>query len=231
MAFIQLERVSFEYPSVPIEAQSLKVSFLNILKGKIHPVRQVRAIDDLSLVIHSGERVGVRGPNGAGKTSLLRILASIFRPTVGVAIIEEQVNPLLGLGAGINLEMSADSNIRLLLRIDGIVPEPNLVNEIWEFTEIADEFRDLPLRTFSSGMLMRLLFAAATTRPSPILIMDEWLSVGDASFIEKATLRLKSCIDAAKILVLASHSDSLLESLCTRIITLKNGKIVEDRAM
>lgn len=228
MASIVLDRVSFDYPVVPLEAQSLKLSFLNLLSGNIGRIQWIRAIDDISLSITSGERVGLRGANGAGKTSLLRLLASIYQPTAGKVTVSGWTNPLLSLGAGANLELSAESNIRLLLRIDGLKPDDALVEEVWQFTEIGDNFRHMPLRVFSAGMLMRVLFSVATAQPAPIIIMDEWLSVGDQTFVEKASARLKACVDQAKILVLASHSDVLLNSLCTRIITLEHGKVVKD---
>ncbi|MDP3548718.1 MAG: hypothetical protein Q8S29_21290, partial [Phreatobacter sp.] len=120
----------------------------------------------------------------------------------------------------------ADANIRMLLRIDGTTPTDDLVDDIWAFVGIEDRFRQMPLRSFSSGMRIRLLFSVATRVKADILLLDEWLSVADAAFANKAEQRLAEFIDQAKILVFASHNRKVLASLCTRIVVLSAGRIV-----
>jgi lipopolysaccharide transport system ATP-binding protein len=126
--------------------------------------------------------------------------------------------------------MAAEANIRTLLRIDGIEPTAGLVDDIWAFTEIDERFRRLPLRSFSSGMRLRLLFAVATSVEADVVLLDEWLSVADRSFAMKAEERLRTFIDRAKILVFASHSERTIRALATEVVTLAAGRIVAQGA-
>ena len=134
--------------------------------------------------------------------------------------------PLLGLSAGANLDLVATDNISLLLRIGGRRPTPAIIDDIWAFTELEDRMRRLPLRTFSSGMLMRVLFATATAFPADILLLDEWLSVVDERFSAKSERRLLELVDGAAIVMLASHDQELLRRVCNRIVPLDRGRIV-----
>lgn len=231
MTCVDLRDVTLDYPIIAPDHYSLKKTVLSFFDPKRRPaVTTIRALDRISLTMGPGSRIGLHGPNGCGKSTLLRVIAGIYPPTCGRRVVEGRMSVLLGLGAGSNSEMSADANIRMLLRIEGIEPAPKLVDEIWEFTEIGDEFRRLPLRSFSSGMQLRVLFAVATAIRTDILLLDEWLSVADEHFTDKAQRRLLELVDTAKILFLASHDRKLLEKVCTHIVNLDHGRIVDVHA-
>ena len=132
----------------------------------------------------------------------------------------------INVNAGAHLDFVAADNIRLLLRIGGRKPTQAVVDEIWAFTELDDRMRQLPLRMFSSGMLMRVLFATATAFPADILLLDEWLSVVDENFSAKAEQRLMKLVAQAAIVIIASHDQALLQRTCTSVINLDHGRVV-----
>ncbi len=156
----------------------------------------------------------------------MRLIAGVYPPTSGRVEITGTVMPLLGLNAGANPDFAAEDNIGLLLRISGRRPTPEIVERIWAFTEIENRMRRLPLRMFSSGMLMRVLFATATAFPADILLLDEWLSMVDAGFAAKAEKRLMKLVSMATVVVIASHDQALLRRICTEIVNLDRGRIV-----
>lgn len=189
----------------------------------------VRSLTDITLEIKDGERIGLLGPNGAGKSTLLRVLGGAYIPTGGEAIIEGKVGSLIDVSLGIDSESTGIENIYLraaLLQIPKKVVDEQL-DSIIEFTELG-EFINMPVRTYSSGMHMRLAFAVSTMIRPEILLMDEWLSVGDLNFQKKAEQRLNDLIKRSSILVIASHSRQLIEKCCTRAILLENGHIRMD---
>jgi lipopolysaccharide transport system ATP-binding protein len=141
-------------------------------------------------------------------------------------VVAGNVVPLLGLNAGVNMDFVAADNISLLLRISGRKPTPALIDDIWAFTELEERMQRLPLRMFSSGMLMRVLFATATAFPADILLLDEWLSVVDENFSAKAEQRLLKLVSQAAIVIIASHDHELLRRTCTSIVNLDHGRIV-----
>jgi homopolymeric O-antigen transport system ATP-binding protein len=225
-ASIRLRNVSLDYPLYGAYDFSLKRRLLGRLIKEPSTTRTIRAIDDMSIDAAAGTRIGLFGPNGSGKSTLLRLIAGVYPPTRGHVEITGTVMPLLGLNAGINLDFAAADNISLLLRISGQRPAPAVVDEIWAFTELEERMRHVPLRMFSSGMLMRVLFATATAFPADILLLDEWLSVVDESFSAKAENRLLRLVAMAAIVVIASHDQALLRRFCTKIIRLDRGRIV-----
>lgn len=189
----------------------------------------VRSLNDITLEIKDGERIGLLGPNGAGKSTLLRVLGGAYIPTGGEAIIGGKVGSLIDVSLGIDSESTGIENIYLraaLLQIPKKVVDEQL-DSIIEFTELG-EFINMPVRTYSSGMHMRLAFAVSTMIRPEILLMDEWLSVGDLNFQKKAEQRLNDLIKRSSILVIASHSRQLIEKCCTRAILLENGHIRMD---
>ncbi len=227
MAHLRLTDAVVDVPAVEPGSYSLKLALLGLVgRGRRQPLPTIRIIDGISLALEPGMRIGVQGPNGAGKSTLLRVLAGIYPLSGGTYERSGRVSTLLGLEAGINPEMPAEANIRTLLRIDGIEPTPGLVDDIWTFTEIDDRYRRLPLRSFSTGMRLRLLFAVATSVEADIVLLDEWLSVADRSFAAKAEERLRTFIDRAKILVFASHSEETIRALATEVVTIGAGRIV-----
>jgi lipopolysaccharide transport system ATP-binding protein len=228
MVSITLSHVSLDYPLYGAYDFSMKRRLLGRLINERSEMRTIRALDDISIEVAAGARIGLAGPNGSGKSTLLRLLAGVYPPTSGRLERRGNITPLLGLSAGANLDFAAADNIRLLLRIGGRKPTAAIVDEIWAFTELDDRMRQLPLRMFSSGMLMRVLFATATAFPADILLLDEWLSVVDEKFSAKAEQRLLKLVSMAAIVIIASHDQPLLRRTCTSIVTLDQGRIVSD---
>jgi lipopolysaccharide transport system ATP-binding protein len=226
MASIRLGNACLDYPLYGARDFSIKHRLLGRLIEEPGPVRTFRAIDDVSIEAATGARIGVSGPNGSGKSTLLRVIAGVYPPTSGSVEITGTVMPLLGLNAGANPDLAAADNISLLLRIGGRKPTPDVIDEIWAFAELEERMRSLPLRVFSSGMMMRLLFATATAFPADILLLDEWLSAVDERFSAKAENRLLMLFSMAEIVVMASHNQALLRRSCTKIINLDHGRIV-----
>ena len=225
MVKISLRNVCLDYPLYGAYDFSIKRRVLGRLIREPSSTRTIRAHDNVSIEAAAGARIGLAGPNGSGKSTLLRLIAGVYPATSGKIEVTGNVMPLLGLNAGANADFVAADNINLLLRISGRKPTPRIVDEIWAFTELEERMRHLPLRMFSSGMLMRVLFATATAFPADILLLDEWLSVVDENFSAKAEQRLLKLVQLAAIVIIASHDQGLLRRTCTRIVTLDHGRI------
>lgn len=234
MSKIELEQISVDIPIFNSHGRSLKKKVMGIATGghigsTDSGMTIVRCIDNLSVSIHEKERVGLVGHNGAGKSSLLRVLGRVYTPTSGKAVIKGQIGSLIDISLGIDSEATGLENIYLRAALLGIpkkLVEKELDNLI-EFSELGD-FIHLPVRTFSTGMHMRLAFAVSTMIQPDILLMDEWLSVGDQNFQKKAEKRLNNLIERSNILIIASHSRSLIEKCCTRVLWLEHGKLKMD---
>jgi len=192
----------------------------------------VRALDGISFEIREGDRVGLIGDNGAGKTSLLRTLSGIYEPLEGRLETRGRIVTLLDFSFGIDPESTGYDNILLRGIMAGLHPREirSKIEEIAEFTELGD-YLQMPVRTYSTGMQLRLAFAASTSVEADILLMDEWLSVGDEAFSEKASRRLHDLVHRSSILVMASHSLKLIEAVCNRVFRLERGRIVEQSAI
>ena len=169
---------------------------------------------------------GIIGPNGAGKTTLLKVLAGIYEPSRGRIASSGRVTALLDATVGLNPDATGRENIILRGMYMDIHPREmrRRVDEVAAFTELGD-YLDMPVRTYSSGMMIRLAFGVSTCIPPEILVMDEWLAAGDANFLAKAQKRMEEFVRDANILVLASHSLPLLKDWCNRGILLQHGKI------
>jgi len=226
MANITLRDICLDYPLYGAYDFSLKRRLLGRLAGAAAPIQTIRAIHNISIEASAGARIGLAGPNGSGKSTLLRLIAGVYPASSGHVEITGNIMPLLGLNAGANLDFVAADNIRLLLRISGRKPTQAIVDDIWAFTELDERMQRLPLRTFSSGMLMRVLFATATAFPADILLFDEWLSVVDEKFSAKAEERLRKLVSLAAIVIIASHDQALLHRTCTSVIHLDRGRFV-----
>jgi lipopolysaccharide transport system ATP-binding protein len=189
----------------------------------------VRALDGVSFDIRAGDRVGLVGHNGAGKSTMLRMLCGIYEPIAGSLTVEGRVATLLELQLGIDPDATGYENIMLRGVMAGLKLREirARIDEIAEFTELGD-YLGMPVRTYSSGMLLRLAFAVSTSVEADILLMDEWLSVGDADFSRRASQRLDKLVERTPILVLASHSPALIRRLCTRVFRLAHGKLTEE---
>src|SRR4030081_1142796 len=231
MAFLRLRNLSVEFPIYQGSSRSLKKLLVatttqgNLARDATHRIN-VRALNDINLDIEDGDRVGLIGANGAGKTTLLRILAGIYLPTRGQVYSSGKVSALLDVSVGLNPEATGRENIILRGMYMNIHPREMRarVDDIAAFTELG-AYLDMPTRTYSSGMMIRLGFAVSTCVPPEILVMDEWLSAGDASFLEKAQRRMETFVGSSSILVLASHSADLLRKWCNRGILLQHGRI------
>jgi len=195
-------------------------------------VTVVQALKGISLDIKAGDRVGLMGHNGAGKTSLLRMLAGIYEPSTGQIQVRGKISSFINLGLGLDHEATGAENILLcgLMFGLGIDEIKRLTPSIGEFSGLGD-FLDMPVRTYSSGMLMRLVFSIVTSVHAEILLMDEWLSVGDADFVVHAEARLRKLVDEASILVLATHDEEIVKGLCNVIVRLEHGEIVSVERM
>jgi len=232
MSVVLLDQLSIEFPILHTGHRSFKKTMLARATGgmilqdaQAAPV--VRALSDISGAMQAGDRVGLIGPNGAGKTTLLRAIAEIYEPTRGSVYTEGRVMALLDLSLGMNHDISGHENIRLRGRYLGLNAREidALAPEIAAFTELGD-YLDMPTRTYSSGMLLRLAFAIATSIRPDILLLDEWMLAGDATFVSKARARMERFVEQTKILVLASHSEAIIRQWCNKAMFLKGGELV-----
>lgn len=231
MALINLNHIGVEFPIFNAHNRSLKNKVLNMATGGKIELRSskltvIKSLQDISLYLTDGDRLGLIGHNGAGKTTLLRVLSGIYVPTSGDCVIEGKCVSLINIQLGINHEETGRSNIRLRAAMMGMRPKQieEKIEEISEFSGLG-HFLDMPFRTYSSGMQIRLAFATSTSIDPEILIMDEWLSAGDENFQEKANQRMDQLLDKTRILILASHSRELLSKNCSKLLWLEHGKI------
>jgi homopolymeric O-antigen transport system ATP-binding protein len=186
----------------------------------------VRALDDLSLTLKDGDRLGIIGHNGAGKSTLLRVCAGVYAPTQGSFRIEGRISPLFNTSPGLDLDDTGYENIVTCGLFLGMTAKEiaEKTPDIEQFCELGD-YLSLPVRTYSAGMLTRLGFAIATAIDPEILVLDEGLGAGDARFTERAEKRIDSLVERSSILILASHSDSLIRRMCNRAILLRSGRL------
>jgi ABC-type polysaccharide/polyol phosphate transport system ATPase subunit len=231
MARIQVDQVSVQFPIYNANTRSLKTRLMHMTTGgRIGRDAGnrvcVEALSDVTLTFEHGDRVGLVGHNGAGKTTLLRVLAGIYEPVRGSVYSEGNVVPLFDMSLGMNPEATGFENIMLRARFLGLEGKKisTSMNEIAAFTELGD-YLAMPVRTYSTGMAVRLAFAVSTSIEPEIMLMDEWIGAGDAAFLEKASHRLNDFIGRAGILVVASHSTALLESNCNKGVLMRAGKV------
>lgn len=234
MAQINLKNVVVDIPIFNSQGRSLKKTVMGVATGGRIGLTEagktmVRSLDEISIEIKPRERIGLVGHNGAGKSTLLRVLGKVYEPSSGIAEINGSIGSLIDISLGIDGEATGIENIYLRAALLGISKKEvdQELDSLIEFTELGD-FINMPVRTYSTGMHMRLAFAVSTMIHPDILLMDEWLSVGDASFQHKAEERLNGLIERSNILVIASHSRHLIERCCTRVIWLEHGKIKMD---
>lgn len=234
MARVLLENVSVDIPVFTSESRSLRKSLLRFGGGSGRLKQEsghvvARALNSLSLDLRDGDRLGLVGVNGAGKTTLLRVLAGTYPPTGGRIRSEGRVASLLDVSLGLDYELSGLQNIYLKALFHGI-SRAEIDGRLQEIVDFADlgEFINLPVRTYSSGMVLRLAFSIITSMVPDIILMDEWVGVGDSHFIEKATERLESFVGQSSILVLASHSEPLIRKVCNRAVLMSQGNILSD---
>lgn len=230
MVAIDLEKVNLEFRVRRYKRLSLKEFLVRGMFSKAaNPVIQVHALQDVSLRVHEGERVGVIGHNGAGKSTLLKLLAGIYPPTAGSRSVRGRISSLFDITLGFEQDASGYENIYYRSYLQGETPQSvkGKVQEIAEFSELG-EFLDMPVRYYSAGMMIRLAFAIATAIEPEILIVDEVLAVGDLAFQQKATQRIRAMMAQARLMVIVSHDLERMRDLCTRIVWMDHGKVMMD---
>jgi lipopolysaccharide transport system ATP-binding protein len=234
-ALIVVDGLSVFFPLYHSNARSLKKTVFAAASGRLGKDTQqrivVQALRDISFTLKGGDRLGLVGANGAGKTTLLRTLAGIYEPVMGHVRVQGSLNTLLDAGVGMNTELTGRENIMLRGLYNGLSKPmmARLQEDVSEFAGLGD-FLDLPVRIYSSGMTVRLGFALATAIRPQILLMDEWILAGDAEFLERATERLEAMVRGADILVLSTHNVPIVQTWCTRVLWLDQGRIRADGA-
>lgn len=234
MAIVEFSNVSVDFPIYNASGRSLKKSLMRVATGgQLGADEQgrvvVRALEDLNFTLQDGDRVGLVGHNGAGKSTLLRLLSGVYQPSIGTARIDGEVGSLLDISLGINGEATGRENIYMRGGLLGLKRSEvtRQLDEIIAFSELGD-FIDMPVRTYSTGMHLRLAFSVSTVLRPEILLMDEWLSVGDESFRHKAEARMAEIVQSTHILVIASHSRALIHNTCNRVLWLEHGHLKMD---
>ncbi|MGG6897393.1 ABC transporter ATP-binding protein [Rhizobium sp. BR 315] len=228
MAHIHLEDVSISYPIFNSHSRSLRTAVFSKLGGKIvshNRTLVVEAIKGLSLHLEDGDRIALLGHNGAGKTTLLRALAGVYPPQSGQIEISGRISSFTDITLGMDMEASGWENIVFRCAFMGLsfAEAKALAPSIAEFSELG-EFLDMPVRTYSAGMFVRLAFAISTSIDPDIVIMDEMISAGDAQFVEKARQRIEKILGNASIFVIASHDVAITRQFCTKALWLEKGK-------
>ncbi|MBV8426648.1 MAG: ABC transporter ATP-binding protein [Hyphomicrobiales bacterium] len=229
MAHIRLIDVGVEFPIHNAHSRSLQLQVFGKLGGKLAQHKQavfVQALQGVNLSFQDGDRIGIIGHNGAGKTTLLRVLAGVYEPTFGTMSLEGRLSSFTDITLGMDPEATGLENIIFRCVFMGLsfLEARRLSPSIQEFSELG-EFLRLPVRTYSTGMFLRLAFAISTSIEPDIIIMDEMISGGDARFMERAKARLTSLLERTKILVLATHSIEIMQSLCNKVVWLDHGEI------
>lgn len=233
MASIDVVNVSVEFPVYTAVGRSIRAEMLRRIGGRIQEGQEggrlvVRALRNINLSLRPGHRLGLIGPNGAGKSTLLRLLSGVYEPPFGSIAINGNVSSMLNVMLGIDPELNGYDNIVLrgVLLGMSIAEARARTPEIAEFSDLG-EFLELPVRTYSAGMMLRLAFAISTATRPDIVLLDEVIGVGDTAFSTKARARIQEMVDNASILVLASHDHGVLSTFCNQIAVLQAGEIVD----
>ncbi|SFT42727.1 galactan export ABC transporter ATP-binding subunit Wzt/RfbE [Geodermatophilus amargosae] len=218
-----------DFPIFDAKSRSLKKTVMGLVGGNIDSAAKVPVIEalrDITVSLEHGARVGLVGHNGAGKSTLLRLLSGIYEPTRGIAEVRGRVAPVFDLGVGMDPEISGLENIMIRGLFLGMSRKQmdQRVDDIADFTELGDFLR-MPLRTYSTGMRVRLALGVVTSIDPEILLLDEGIGAVDAAFLEKSKQRLVQLVERSGLLVFASHSDEFLRELCDTAIWMEHGQI------
>jgi len=232
MVELVADSVCVDFPIYDAHARSLRNTLISLgSAGRIKPSAGshvvVTALEDVSFSLREGDRLGLVGQNGAGKTTLLRTLAGIYPPTRGRVLTRGRVAPLFDISLGMDPDSTGYENIRIRgMFLDLSKDEiEELTPEIAAFSDLGP-YLDVPIRTYSAGMRVRLAFAIATAFHPDILLLDEMIGAGDAAFIEKASRRLQAFLSRTRVMVLASHSNDIIRQMCNKALLLHQGKVV-----
>jgi ABC-type polysaccharide/polyol phosphate transport system ATPase subunit len=229
MASITLQGVNISFPIFTSNTRSIKTAVFSRLGGTLASHNNtviVHALKDVSVNLANGDRLGLVGHNGAGKTSFLRVVAGVYPPLVGKIFVEGKVSSFTDLTLGMDMEATGWQNIIFRCVFLGMTfgEAKALSPSIGEFSELG-EYLALPVRTYSTGMFVRLAFAISTSILPDIVVMDEMIGAGDPGFIDKARTRLTKLLERAQILVLASHSESIIRAFCNKVLWLDKGRV------
>jgi ABC-2 type transport system ATP-binding protein len=235
MVSIDVHNAYVDFPIFDAKTRSMKKRVLGKVGGKIgtdQKVPIIEALHDVSISLKDGDRVGLVGHNGAGKSTLLRLLAGIYEPTRGSSRITGRIAPVFDLGIGMDPEISGIENILIRGLFLGMSAKEmeKRVDDIAEFTELGD-YLQMPLRTYSTGMRVRLALGVVTSIDPEILILDEGIGAVDAAFLNKARDRLKDLVKRSGILVFANHSDEFLMELCDTAIWMDEGHVKQQGSL
>ena len=227
---IKVDNVSMRF-NLGIEKNfSLKLFFINLFKPRKKKEKKPDfwALKDVSFEVKRGEVVGFIGSNGAGKSTMLKVIAGVMKPTKGKVEVHGNICPMIELGAGFDMDLTARENIFLNGAVLGYSKKfiEEKFDEIVEFSELKD-FLDVPVRNFSSGMTARLAFSIATVVDPEILIVDEILSVGDMAFQAKSEAKMRSMICGGTTVLFVSHSLTQIQNLCDRAVWLEHGQVIK----
>jgi ABC-type polysaccharide/polyol phosphate transport system ATPase subunit len=229
MARIALRGVTVAFPIFSSHTRSIRTAVLSRLGGSLAAHNDtviVRALVNISLDLADGDRLGLVGANGAGKTTFLRVISGVYPALDGEVIVEGKVTSFTDIGLGMDLEASGWQNIIFRCVFLGLTfaQAKALAPSIGEFCELG-AYLDLPVRTYSTGMFLRLAFAISTAVRPDIIVMDEMIGAGDESFIQKAQKRIGELLEHARILVLASHSQPIIRNFCNKVLWLDHGEV------
>ena len=227
MARIELDSVGLTFRVRQRGRITLKEFLVRrMFRRSVNPIIEVRALQDVCLQFHEGERVGIVGHNGAGKSTLLKVLAGIYPPSRGRRLVEGRISSLFEIALGFEMDASGWENISYRGYLQGETPRTirAKLQPIADFTELGD-FLNMPVRYYSAGMMVRLAFSIATAIEPEILLVDEVLSVGDMAFQEKARIRMQEMIAKAKLIVVVSHDLGNLAQLCDQAVWMDHGRV------
>jgi lipopolysaccharide transport system ATP-binding protein len=230
MACVRAKNISLIYPIYGSDERSLKTKLLHVATGgylaKNNNIIVVEALQDISFELKSGDRLAVVGANGAGKSTLLKVLAGIYEPTSGSVHVEGRINCLFDIMMGMDHELNGYENIALRGLILGLSKSEilKITPRVEAFAELGD-FLKMPIKSYSSGMKLRLAFGIITNVYSEILLIDEIVNVGDAKFIEKAKSQIKSIVNFSEFLILATHDKHIVKEFCNKVLLLVKGRI------
>ena len=229
MALVQFNNVTVDYPIFTSHTRSIKTALFSRLGGKLASHNNtviVRALEEINVELNDGDRLALVGHNGAGKTTFLRVASRIYEPQIGSVDIQGNVSSFTDLTLGMDIEATGWENITFRCIFMGLTfaEARELAPSIAEFSELGD-YLDMPVRTYSTGMFLRLAFAISTAIPHDIIVMDELINAGDASFADKAEKRLEQLIGNTNILLLATHFLGIVTKLCNKALWLEHGRI------
>jgi ABC-type polysaccharide/polyol phosphate transport system ATPase subunit len=231
VSYIICKDVSLAYFIYDVDERSLKRGIANIATGgrltnETNKKIQVQALNNISFQLNDGDRLGLIGHNGAGKSTLLRVLSGVYEPQQGLVSVRGSISSLINVSVGMEPMLTGYENIRMRGLILGLSNEhvKKITLDIESFTELG-KFLSMPVKTYSSGMMIRLAFGLSTALAPDILLVDEVIGAGDAGFIDKAKKRMQSYVNQSNIMVFSSHANDLVRQFCNRVLWLEHGHV------